>query len=92
MKDQLRNVFAPILNRFEKGSEPYKYDSTHRKITIAVGALFIVLAGVSVYLTVITAGFGALIPFLAFGGVGCVSLIVGVLGNDRAIAKIWGTK
>jgi len=92
MKTQLRKIFAPILSPFEAGDAPYTYAPSHRKITLAVGVLFMVLAAVSLYLTLVTQTFGALIPMLAFFAVGCTSLIVGSLGNDRAIAKIWGNR
>ena len=92
MKQLLRNVFSFVLNRFEKGDEPYHYDKTHRAITIAVGVLFMVIAAISVYLITILQTPAAVLPVIVFGGVSLISLIVGLLGNDRAIARIWNSR
>ena len=35
---------------------------------------------------------GYLLPVLLFGGAGSIGLVVGCLGTDRAVAKIWGSK
>jgi hypothetical protein len=35
---------------------------------------------------------GFVLPALVFGTVGVVALVVGGLGNDRAVARIWGNK
>jgi hypothetical protein len=34
----------------------------------------------------------AAIPFLVFFIIGSVCIVVGSLGSERAIAKIWGSK
>lgn len=92
MKTTLRTLCKPVLTHFEAGSEPYTYRASHRKITLAVGLLFLILAGASCYLALHTRQIGAAIPLVAFTAVSIVSFIVGALGNDRAIAKIWGNK
>ncbi|WP_414700635.1 hypothetical protein [Paraglaciecola sp. 2405UD69-4] len=35
---------------------------------------------------------GALVPIIVFFTVGFVAVIVGSLGTNRAVAKVWGTK
>ena len=35
---------------------------------------------------------GYLLPVLVFGLVGLLSLLIGLLGNDRAVARIWGSQ
>ena len=35
---------------------------------------------------------GYLLPVVIFGGVGLLCLIIGLLGNDQAVAKIWGSR
>lgn len=35
---------------------------------------------------------GYLIPVLVFGVAGVISLLVGLIGTDRAVAKIWGSR
>ena len=90
MKDCFLKIFSPILRVFEKGQEPFTYIPSHRKILVAVGTLFTFLSAVSVYFAVITNELGALIPILVFFIAGLVCLVVGFLGNERAVAKIWG--
>lgn len=61
------------------------------KILIVVSFLFLGLAGL-VVLLVGNAGPGYLFPAIVFGAIGFVGLVVGFLGNDRAVAKIWGSR
>ena len=92
MKSALRRVFAPILNIFEAGDEEYAYSPSHRKILLVVGSLFLFLcAGISGVGLHFGQG-GAVIPAVVFLGLGSTSIIVGTLGTDRAVAKIWGNK
>ena len=90
MQDSLRKAFQFILRHFEKGDGPYDYRPLHRTILLVVGALFAVLAVGTVYSSAGSAGYGMLIPLLVFGAVSGVCLVVGLLGNDRAVARIWG--
>jgi hypothetical protein len=92
MKSQLRKLFWFILGVFEQGDEPYKYKPLNRTILLAVGCLFIALSLVTVYFSIGTEGYGFLIPVIVFFAVGFVSVIVGLLGSDRAVAKIWGNR
>lgn len=92
MKTLLTRWFWFVLRHFEKGDGPYAYKPMHRKALVAVGALFGVLCGVSVYLSAGTEGLGFLIPTLIFATAAAVCLIVGLLGSDRAVATIWGQK
>jgi hypothetical protein len=92
MKALLRKLFAPILNMFEKGDEPYAYKSLNRKILVSIGVLFLCLASAVAYLAIGQGEPGFLIPVLVFAAVSLVSLVVGLLGNERAVAKIWGNR
>ena len=92
MKIWLRKLFWFVLRFFESGDEPYEYKPLNRKILIVVGLLFTVLALITVYVSIGKSGYGFLIPVVVFLGVGFVSVIVGLLGSDRAVAKIWGTR
>jgi hypothetical protein len=92
MKNTLRDFFQPILTMFESGDDEYRYDKTHRKILLAVGVLFLVLATISAVLSIKAAQIGGLIPVIAFFLLGFVCEVVGLLGDDRAVAKIWGSK
>ena len=90
MQDNLRKTFEFILRHFEKGDGPYDYKPLHRTILLVVGTLFGALAVGTIYLSAGSASYGVLIPVLVFGTVSGVCLVVGLLGSDRAVAKIWG--
>ena len=92
MKAWLRKLFWFILRFFESGEEAYEYKPLNRKILIIVGLLFTVLALITIYVSIGKSGYGFLIPVIVFLGVGLVSIIVGLLGSDRAVARIWGTR
>ena len=91
VKRQLRSIFSPILNIFESGTEPFVYKSSHRTILVVMGCLF---SGLAVLVVFLAQGKdpGYFLPVLIFGVVGVVSLLVGLIGNDRAVAKIWGSR
>ena len=90
MKAQLKTILSPILNVFEAGDGEYRYKGSHRTILIAVGALFLLLSFVSLTAALYTEQLGAWLPFIVFFCAGSVCEIVGFLGSDRAVAKIWG--
>ncbi|MCW8931712.1 MAG: hypothetical protein OQL19_15950 [Gammaproteobacteria bacterium] len=92
MKKLLRKIFLPILRTFESGEEEYTYKESHRKILLVVGALFLILSIASAAIAISASQMGGLIPFLVFFLVGLVCVIVGSLGSNRAVAKIWGSK
>lgn len=92
MKASLRALFSPLLNPLERGDEPYVYKPLNRKILLAVSLLFSLLCAALVYLIPAEADKGYLVPVVVFGLVALVGFIVGLLGNDRAVAKIWGDR
>ena len=92
MKETLRQAFLPLLNIFESGEVDFKYKPSHRKILLVVAGLFITLSIVSATAAIVSAQIAGLIPCTIFFIVGLVCGIIGLIGNDRAVAKIWGTK
>ena len=90
MKSLFRQIFSPILNIFESGSEEYTYKKSYRIILIVMGLLFTGLASLVYYLAE-GQDMGYLIPVIVFGSTGLLSLLIGLIGNDRAVAKIWGS-
>lgn len=92
MKSLLIRIFWPILQVFEKGEGSYSYRSSHRTILVVVGVLFLVLAIGALIASIIVARPDAFIAILAFSAVGTVCCVVGCLGSERAVAKIWGSK
>ena len=91
MRKILRTIFSPILNVFESGDEPFSYKPSHRKILVFMGCLFSGMA-ISVFIYLPSDDPGYLIPVIVFGGGGLLALLVGLIGNDRAVAKIWGSR
>lgn len=91
VKQKLRSLFSPILNIFESGSESFAYKSSHRTILIFMGSLF---SGLSIMVLWLAQGEdpGYYLPVLIFGVVGLTCLLIGFIGTDRAVAKIWGSK
>lgn len=92
MKDQLRKLASPLLDLFESGEQPYSVKPSHRTILLATSVLFLGLSGAIIWVALGQAELTYLIPALVFGSVGLVGIIIGLLGNDRAVAKIWGNK
>ncbi|WP_417568265.1 hypothetical protein [Marinobacter sp.] len=92
MKERLRQLFAPILKPLETGEVGNNYKPSHRTILNAVGLLFLILASVSVIALFYTGEPGALIPVIVFLGIGGLCLLVGVLGSDVAVSKMWGNR
>lgn len=92
MKSIIRNLFSPILNYFESGEGEYNYKKSHRTILLIVGGLFLFLSLISLVAALVILQLEAVIPVLVFFVFGSTCLVVGGLGTDRAVAKIWGNK
>ncbi len=92
MKSLLRKLFSPLLAPLEKGDSPYVYKPLNRTILIAASVLFLFLAVVVFLLIPEGADRGYLLPVGVFGLVAVVGLVVGLLGSDRAVSKIWGNR
>ena len=92
MKKILRKLFSPILNIFEAGNEPYAYKPLNRKILLVIGVLFLFLMTAVAYLSLDKGEPGYLIPVIVFSAISLVTLVVGLLGNERAVSKIWGNR
>ena len=92
MKAFFRKLCSPVLNIFEKGEGPYAYKPLNRQILIVIGVMFGGLAALVVYLLPMGEDLGFLVPVIVFSVIALISLIVGLLGTDRAVAKIWGNR
>lgn len=92
MKNLFRKFFSPILNIFEAGDDPYAYKPLNRKILLVIGVLFLGLGSAVAYLSFDKGEPGFLIPVVVFTGISVVTLAVGLLGNERAVSKIWGNR
>jgi uncharacterized Tic20 family protein len=92
MKELLRKAFSPILENFESGTEEYNYKTSHRVILIVMGFIFTILSTAVAVMATEADNMGYYIPVFIFGLVSLVTLVVGILGNERAVASIWGNK
>ena len=92
MKPFFRQLFAFILHFFEAGDEPYNYKPLNRKVLVVVGVLFNLIWMFTTYLYIGRGSYDFLLPVAVFFVVGLVCLVVGLLGSDRAVAKIWGNR
>jgi len=91
VKDKLRILFSPLLKILESGTEPFTYKSSDRTILMIMGGLF---SGLAMLVFWFARGQDPvyLLPVLIFGSVGVLSFMVGFIGTDRAVAKIWGSR
>jgi hypothetical protein len=92
MKMTLRKLFSPVLNYFESGDSNYVYKPSHRKILLFMGGLSFFLSIISLIASIATNQLAGFLPILVFFIGGFVCVIIGLLGNDHAVAKIWGSK
>jgi len=92
MKNFLRTCCAPILNRFEAGNEAYDYKPLHRGALIFISSVFTLLAIGVAFLAQGKEDLAYFFPSVVFGLAGLLGLIVGLLGSERAVAKIWGSR
>lgn len=89
MKATLRSLFSFILNGFESGTSEFSYKKSHRIILIVIGFIF---SGLATLLFFMAQGedIGYFFPVLIFGAIGLTGFVIGFLGNDRAVATLWG--
>jgi len=93
MKPLLKKIFKPILAPLEADQvdeEAPNYKKSHRVVLIIVGSLFLFLAITSSIFTYISSELGGLIPVLVFLAIGLVAVVVGALGSNHAVSKLWG--
>jgi len=91
IKELLRTLSMPVLKSLEAGQEPYEYKKSHRVILIVMGLIFSMLGALVLYFAQ-GQDIGYFIPVVVFGGVGILSIVVGFVGSDRAVSKIWTSK
>jgi hypothetical protein len=91
MKNLLRIPFGFILGPLESGNDPYVYKPSHRLILVVMSLMFIGLASL-VFVIMPDADPSYWLPVIVFGGAGLLGLVVAGLGEDRAVAKLWGSR
>lgn len=86
-----RHLFSPILRPLESADDTFTYKPLHRATLIVLGCLFTFMAFGILWLS-FGRQLGYLLPVMVFGGAGMISLIIGVLGTNRAVANLWGSR
>lgn len=89
MKETLRKICSPILNHFESGEDQYNYKASHRTILNVAAVLFWAFSLYSLLIFIKAEKYEGLVPVAIFIIAGTVCGIVGYLGSDKAVAKIW---
>lgn len=89
MKMLLTKLISPILNSLESAEGDYQYSSSHRTILKVMGVLFLGIAGVTLYFSMLIDQLAGLFPTVLFGGAGLLCLIIAWVGSDKAVAKLW---
>jgi hypothetical protein len=90
MRKILTRICWPILTFFETNEVPANYSKSHRVALNIIGSLFIVLSFGSAAAGYSSGSLGALIPVTIFFCAGLVSVVLGALGSNGAVSKIWG--
>jgi len=92
MKNIFIKLFSPILNIFEKNNDEFIYRSLNRKIVLFIGVVFLLLAfGLPIFMPQLIE-MGYWFVMLVFGTISLVGLVVGLLGSDKAVAKLLGSR
>ena len=92
MKNTLKTIFSPILNIFENNNDEFIYRSLNRKIVLFISSVFFLLAfAIPAYMPQLVE-MGYWFVMIVFGGLSFVGLIVGILGSDKAVAKLLGSR
>lgn len=92
MKNSLKSLFSPLLNIFENNNDEFIIRSLNRKIVLFISSVFFLLAfGLPAYMPQLIQ-MGYWFVMLIFGALSSVGLIVGLLGSDKAVAKLLGSR
>ena len=91
MKALLRRIFKPLLAPLERGDGDYVYTPSHRIILMVISVLFLFLASLSLFLAP-EGQWDYMIPVVVFGGAGLFCILVGSVGKDIAVARLWGSR
>lgn len=90
LKQIIRKVFQPLIEKIEGSTAPYRYQRSDRVILGAVGLLFTLLGAGATAVALIFGQLGGLLPGMVFLGLGLVCAVVAYVGEDRAVARLWG--
>ena len=92
MLSLLRKLFSPLLNIFERNNDAFVVRSKNRAIVLFVGLVFGLLAfALPLYMPQLVR-MGYWFVMIVFGLISFVGLVVGLLGSDKAVAKLLGSR
>ena len=92
MNALFKKIFSPVLNIFEKNNDEFLYRSLNRKIVLFISSVFFLLAFALPIFMPQLFKMGYWFVMLVFGSLSLVGLIVGLLGSDKAVAKLLGSR
>lgn len=92
MKNFFKILFSPILNIFEKNNDEFVFRSLNRKIVLFISVVFSLLAFALPAFMPKLIEMGYWFVMIVFGSLSVVGLIVGLLGSDKAVAKLLGSR
>lgn len=88
IKNKFRKILSPVLDMLESGEGEYVYKKSYRTILIVIGILFTGLSAAVLWFAQ-GADPGYYLPVVVFSAIGLLCIVVALLGNDRAVARIW---
>lgn len=92
MKNTLKKIFSPILNIFENNNDEFVTRSLNRKIVLFISLVFSLLAFALPAFMPSLIELGYWFVMLVFGALSSVGFVVGLLGSDKAVAKLLGSR
>jgi hypothetical protein len=92
MKNILKTLCSPVLNIFENNNEEFIYRKLNRKITFFISFVFFLLAFLVPLLMPHLFKLGYWFIMIVFGSLSITGLIVSLLGSDKAVAKLLGSR
>lgn len=92
MKSTLQKIFSPVLAIFEKNNDEFVYRALNRKIVLFISVVFFLLAFALPMFMPKLIEMGYWFVMLVFGALSFTGLIVGLLGSDKAVAKLLGSR
>ena len=92
MNSLLKKLFSPVLNVFEQNNDEYITRSLNRKIVLFVSLVFALLAFALPLFMPVLVEMGYWFVMIVFGSLSAVGFIVGLLGSDKAVAKLLGSR
>ena len=92
MINLLKQLFSPVLNIFEQNNDECLARPLNRKIVLFISVVFALLAFALPAFMPRLVEMGYWFVMIVFGSLAAVGLIVGLLGSDKAVAKLLGSR